>query len=356
MGSSREMSVKKETMRAARFARASRQLTVQDVPVPQPGPGEALVRVEAAGICASDLHMIDGTMPDFPLENITPGHEVAGTIEQVGPAVPFWQPGQRVVLVAGKNCGICRHCIGGGVCLNPLVMGEHYDGGWAEYVLVPFGALVELPDNIPFEQAALIPDAVATPYTGLIHRGGLRLGEVVGLWGIGGLGTHAVQIARLAGAAQIIAVDPIDAACQRALELGADYALNPRTVDVRSEVMRLTDGDGLDLAVDLAGANSALDQAVSCLGHHGRAVIIGMCLEPVQLTEPSVMLGYMNHAVMGHEGYELSDIAQLVRLVASDRLNLSRSVSHVVPLEDVARGVDRLRTKEGNPARIVVKP
>jgi threonine dehydrogenase-like Zn-dependent dehydrogenase len=151
-------------------------------------------------------------------------------------------------------------------------------------------------------------------------------------------------------------VDPLDAACQRALELGADHALNPRTVDVREEVMRLTDGEGLDLAVDLAGVNAALNQAVFCLGRNGRAVIIGLCLEPVQLTEPSVMLGYLNHTVLGHDGYEPRDIAGLMRLVASGRLDLSRSVSHVVPLDDVARGVERLRTKEGNSVRIVVKP
>ena len=347
------------TMRAARFDRTSRQLTVQDVPVPQPGPGEVLVRVGAAGICLSDVHMIDGILPDFPLEQVTPGHEAAGTIERVGPAVPRWQSGQRVVLMAGRNCGVCRHCLSGGgsrACLNPLVMGQGYDGGWAEYVVVPFGVLTAVPEHVPFEQAALIADAVATPYTGLIHRGRLGLGEVVGLWGIGGLGVHAVQTARLAGAGLIIAVDPLDAACQRALELGADHALNPRTVDVRAEVMRLTDGEGLDLAVDLAGVNSALDQTVSCLGRNGRAVIIGMCLEPVQLTEPSVMLGFMNHEVLGHDGYEPRDITGLVRLVASGRLDLSRSVSHVVPLEDVAQGVERLRTKEGNPVRIVVKP
>jgi 2-desacetyl-2-hydroxyethyl bacteriochlorophyllide A dehydrogenase len=348
----------KTTMRAARFDSASRQLTVQDVPVPEPGPGKVLIRVGAAGICASDLHMIDGILPDFPMEHVTPGHEGAGTIARVGPAVPFWQEGQRVVLLAGSSCGVCRHCVSGGMkaCLNPLVMGQNYDGSWAEYVVVPFGVLVALPEHIPFEQAALIPDAVATPYTGLVHRGRLGLGETVGLWGIGGLGVHAVQTARLAGAALIIAVDPIDAACQRALELGADHALNPRKVDVRAEVMRLTRDEGLDLVVDLAGINRSLDQAVSCLGRYGRAVIIGMCLEPIQLTEPSVMLGYMNHEVLGHDGYEPRDLTGLVRLVASGQLDLSRSVSHVVPLEDVARGVDRLRTKEGNPVRIVVKP
>lgn len=235
-------------------------------------------------------------------------------------------------------------------------MGQAYDGGWAEYVVVPYTLLAPVPDHVPLEQAALIADAVATPFTGLIHRGGLRLGEVVGLWGIGGLGTHAVQIARLAGASLIIAVDPIGAARQRALELGADHALDPRTCNVREEVMRLTDGEGLDMAVELSGTNSALDQAESCLGHHGRAVIIGMCMEPVRLAELSVLFGYYNHTVLGHDGYQMRDVQTLVRLVASGRLDLSRSVSHVVPLEDVARGVDRLRTKEGNPVRIVVKP
>jgi threonine dehydrogenase-like Zn-dependent dehydrogenase len=333
-------------------------LTVQDIPVPELGPSEVLVRVDAAGICASDLHMIDGILPDFPLDNVTPGHEGAGTIARVGPDVPLWQPGQRVVLMAGRNCGVCRQCVSGGMkaCLRPLVMGQNYDGSWAEYVVVHFGVLVALPERIPFEQAALIPDAVATPYTGLIHRGRLGLGESVGLWAIGGLGVHAVQTARLAGAGLIIAVDPLDAACQRALELGADYAFNPCAADVHAEVMRLTDGEGLNLVVELAGFNTALAQAVSCLGHYGRAVIIGMSLEPIQLTEPSVMLGYMNHEVLGHDGYEPRDITGLVRLVASGHFDLSRSVSHMISLEDVSGGVDRLRTKVGNPIRIIVKP
>jgi len=348
----------KATMRAARFDRASRQLMVQDVPVPQLGPGEVLVRVEACGICLSDVHMIEGTFPPPPLEQVTPGHEAAGTIERVGPGVTFWQPGQRVVMAAGKNCGACRRCITGDLaeCLNPQTMGQGYDGGWAEYVVVPFPLLTAVPEHVPIEQAAICADAVATPYNGLVHRGGLRPAEVVGLWGIGGLGVHAVQIARLAGAGLIIAVDPNDAACQRALELGADHALNPRKVDVPQEVRRLTDGQGLDLAAELAGVNSALAQAVSCLGRRGRAVIIGMCLEPVQLTEPSVLFGYYEHSLLGHLGYQKRNLNELMRLVGSGRLDLSRSISDLVPLEDVIRGVERLSKKEGNPIRLVVKP
>lgn len=350
--------MKPNTMRAARFDRASRRLTVQDIPVPAPGAGEVLVRIEACGICLSDVHMIEGTFPPPPLPQVTPGHEAAGTIEQVGPGVTYWQPGQRVVIAGGKNCGVCRHCATGDFadCSSPQIMGQGYDGGWAQYVVVPFPVLTAVPEGVPIEQAALCADAVATPYNGLIHRGALRLGEVVGLWGIGGLGVHAVQIARLAGAGLLIAVDPLDAARERALELGADHALDPGAVDVRVEVMRLTDGEGVDLAVELAGVNSALDQAVSCLARDGRVVVIGMCMEPVQLSEPSVLFGYYNHAVLGHLGYQKRNIDQLVRLVARGRLDLSRSISDMLPLEDVARGVERLSRKQGNPVRLVIKP
>ena len=348
----------KATMRAARYDRASRRLTVQDVPVPQPGPGEVLVRVEACGICLSDVHMIEGTMPPPSLEQVTPGHEAAGTIERIGPGVTFWQPGQRVVMAGGKYCGACRRCITGDLteCLNPQTMGHGYDGGWAEYVVVPFPTLTAVPPHVPIEQAAICADAVATPYNGLIHRGGLRPAELVGLWGIGGLGVHAVQIARLAGAGLIIAVDPNDAACQRALDFGADHALNPRKVDVPEEVQRLTNGEGLDLAAELAGVNSALAQAVACLGRRGRAVIIGLCLEPIQLTEPSVLFGYYQHSLLGHLGYQKRNLNELMRLVGSGRLDLTRSISDLVPLEEVARGVERLSNKEDNPIRLVVKP
>lgn len=300
-----------------------------------------LVRVGAAGICASDLHIIKGEFTS-PLERVTPGHEAAGTIAQVGAAVPLWQRGQRVTLVAGKS--------------SCMIMGQAYDGGWAEYLVVPHYLLIALPDNVPIEQAAIIPDAVATPYGGIVHCGQLRLGEIVGLWGIGGLGQHAVQIARLSGARQIIAIDPIDAARQRALALGADHALDPDAVDVREEVMRLTENKGLNLAVELSGSGSALSQTVSCLGFRGRSVVIGMSAEPVRLTEQSVMFGYNNHSLLGFDGGKEGDIETLVCLAASGRLDLSRSVSHVLPLEDVARGVEMLGKKIDNPARIVIKP
>jgi threonine dehydrogenase-like Zn-dependent dehydrogenase len=234
-------------------------------------------------------------------------------------------------------------------------MGFAYDGAWAEYVAVPFFALSAVPDRVSVEQAAILADAVATPFAALVDTGALRPGESVGLWGIGGLGTHAVQLARLMGAGLVVAVDPLTSARDRALKVGADAAIDPSAADVSTEIRGLTGGLGLDLAVDLVGANVVLQQAVSCLGRGGRAVMVGLSLETVEL-EPSIVFGIQRHSVMGHLGYQKRHLDDLVRLLAAGRLDLSTSISDVIPLGDVAAGVQRLADKDGDPVRIVVRP
>ena len=344
------------TMRAARFDAATRQLAVQDVPVPDPGPGEVLVRVEACGICLSDVHLLDGTLP-ASLPVITPGHEAAGTIERVGEQVPGWRPGQRVVMAGGRACGRCPMCVRGRVeeCVAFEIMGFAFDGAWAQYVVVPYAGLAAVPDGVPIEQAAVLADAVATPYAALTERAGLRAGESVGLWGIGGLGVHAVQVARLIGAAPILALDPLPSARERALALGADAALDPRADDVLEQVRRLTGGAMLDVAVDLVGANVVLAQAASCLGRFGRCVMVGLSLDPIELG-PGVFFGVQGQSLLGHLGYSRRHLDELVDLVDRGRLDVSGSVSDVLPLEDVARGVERLVRKDGDPIRLVVQP
>jgi D-arabinose 1-dehydrogenase-like Zn-dependent alcohol dehydrogenase len=345
-------------VRAAVFDSSTRRLELEEVPTPEPGPDEVLVRVAACGICLSDVHLLDGTLPT-PLARVIPGHESAGVIERTGEQVPdFWQPGKRVVMAGGKPCGTCDNCVRGldpAGCLSVMVMGFAYDGAWAEYVVVPWLVLVEVPAQVPLEQAAILADAVATPFAALTERAGLRHGESVGLWGIGGLGVHAVQIARMVGAAPIIALDPIEAARARALEFGADHALDPTVYGVEQEVWELTGGRGLDVAVDLVGANRVLVQGDACLGRGGRLVIVGLTDEPISLG-PNVEFGVMSHSLLGHLGYGKEHLVQLVRFAATGRLDVSRSVSEVMPLDDVARGVERLATKEGDPIRLVVAP
>ncbi len=344
------------TMRAARFDAATRELSVQTVPVPRPASSEVLVRVEACGICLSDVHLLDGTLPG-PLPVVTPGHEAAGIVEAVGDQVPGWQPGTRVVLAGGRPCGSCESCVRGQLetCRAFEIMGFNYDGAWAQYVVVPYFTLTPLPDDMALEQAAVLADAVSTPYAGLVDRAALKPGEAVGLWGIGGLGVHAVQIARMVGAALVVAVDPLPAARERALLAGADVALDPTTQDVPAEVLRLTGGKGLDLAVDLVGANAVLAQGDACLGRFGRLLMVGLSLAPVELG-PGVFFGLFSHSLLGHLGYRKKHLDELVALVAAGRFDLSRSVSAVLPLEEIAAGVEQLATKSGNPVRLVVQP
>ncbi len=344
------------SMRAARFDAASRSLQVTDVDVPVPGPNDVLVKVMACGICLSDVHLLDGSLPG-PLPVVTPGHESAGVVEQVGDLVAGWTPGDRVLLAGGKPCGTCANCVRGRLeeCLAFEIMGFNYDGAWAQYVVVPGQTLTAIPDELPFEQACVLADAVSTPYAALTQRAGLRPGESIGLWGIGGLGVHAVQIARLVGASPVIALDPLPSARERALALGADAALDPTDPGTAARVAELTDGRGLDVAVDLVGANVVLAQCVASLGRYGRAVMVGLSLDDVQLG-PGVFFGIQSQSLLGHLGYAKRHLDELVQLVRTGRLDVSGSISGVMPLEEVAAGVEQLTSKRGNPVRLVVQP
>jgi len=344
------------TMRAARFNVEAKSLEIRDVPVPVPAPHEVLVRVEACGVCLSDVHLIDGSLPG-PLPEVTPGHEPAGVIEAVGDAVPVWQPGQRVLMAAGRPCLTCASCAGGRTeqCLAFEIMGFSYDGAWAEYVVVPYAALVPVPDSIPIEQAAILADAVSTPYAAITDRANVQPGEAVGIWGVGGLGIHAVKIARMIGAAPIVALDPLPEARERALRAGADVAIDPRVDDAVLQVRAVTGGVGLDAAFDVVGSSAILAQAETCLGGRGRLVMVGISGEPTTLG-PGVMFSIQSQTLMGHLGYRKEHLDTLVRLVEMGRLDVSDSISAVLPLDDIVDAVDQLATKRGNPIRLVIKP
>jgi len=346
-------------MKAALFYAPHQPLRIEDLPTPTPGPGEALIKVKACGICASDLHIFAGAIrsPHMP-HPLVPGHEAAGEIVELGAGVRDWQVGERVVAcVPGKTCGECRACRQSDLeaCLSPRIVGVDYHGGFAEYLTFPTHSLVRLPDAIPWEQGAILADAVGTPFHAVIVRGALRAGERVAIFGVGGLGTHAVQIARLAGAGEIIAVDVLPAALERAKQLGADHLVDARDGDPAAQIRALTDGEGADLAIELVGRPSSISAAEACLGRGGRAVLVGIGAEPVTVL-PTAIFSVFNHAVLGSLGYRREDVARLVRLIANGRLDLSGSISARLPLADINEGVRRLEEKEGNPVRIMVCP
>jgi D-arabinose 1-dehydrogenase-like Zn-dependent alcohol dehydrogenase len=343
-------------MRAQRFYADTKTLAVEDVPVPEPGPGEVLVKVEYCGICHSDLSLINGTFPaQVPV--VTQGHEASGTVAVLGPGVTRWAVGDRVIVAAGRPCQSCPNCVRGdpASCLQTQIMAFAYDGAWAEYTLAQAAGLTPIPDNVPFDQAAILADAVSTPFGAVVHTGKVGVGESVGVWGVGGIGSHIVQLARLVGAAPIIAVDINPAVRERALELGADYALDSRDDTLHDTIRDVTAGRGLDVAFDAVGLKVTFEQALDQLTVGGRLVSVGMSAQEPSVG-PTSLLGMTKRQVLGHLGYRNSDIETLAKLVSRGRLDLSRSISAVVALEDIAAGIEMLEKQQGNPIRILVRP
>jgi len=344
-------------VRAARFVGPNEPLVIMEVPGPVPGPGQVVVEVAACGVCASDLHFIQGELPLPVAPPVTMGHEASGTVAAVGPGVPVWREGARVSLMGGTGCRACERCAAADLdgCLDTRILGVHADGGWAERVLVPWESLVALPDAVGFEPGAIACDAVSTPFAALEERGGLRPGERVGLWGIGGLGTHAVQLARLMGASFVAAVDPLPGARERALSLGADAAFDPGDEDLPGQVREAAGGRGLDLALDLIGRSSAVGQALRCLSPGGRVVVVGQSFERLSVG-PAIALSFLRLSVLGHLGYRKRHLERVLDLVAAGRLDLSGSISGRCPLDGVNEAVTALSSKAGDPVRILVLP
>ena len=344
------------TMRAERFYADTKSVALEDVPIPAPGPGEVLVKVAFCGICHSDLSLINGTFPaQRPV--VTQGHEASGTIAALGPGVTGWSEGDRIVVAAGRPCGDCPNCRRGEVsrCLRIRLMAFAYDGAWAQYTLAQAAGLTRVPDNVPLEQAAILADAVSTPFGAVVRTGKVGIGESVGVWGVGGVGTHIVQLARLVGAAPIIAVDINPVVRDRALELGADYAFDSRDPDLTEKLDAATGGRKLDVAFDVVGLKATFEQALDCLTVGGRLVAVGMSAE-APTVGPTSMFGLSQKQVLGHLGYQNVDIETLAKLVSLGRLDLSRSISRIIPLEDIREGIDALERADGNPIRILVQP
>ena len=343
-----------EMMTAARFHEAGKPLSLDEVPVPCPGPGEVLVEVKACGLCGSDLHILKGeTFTGFT--PIILGHEAAGIIEALGPEVAGWQEGDRVAVNCVQSCGLCHNCQQGrdSICLNRKLIGIHIDGALAPYVAVKARTLIKLPESMPFEQGALLTDAVATPYHALSARGELGSGQSAAIFGLGGLGAHAVKLTRLMGAAPIIAVDISDPVLKRAAEFGADHTVNAKTQDPVVAIKELTGGRGVDVALECVGSGLIVRQAMEATAVGGRTVVVGLTPDQLELGEITPFVR-SEVAVMGSSAFETKEIEQLMSLVASGRLDVSRSVSGTFSLSQVNEALERLDKNQGDILRLVV--
>lgn len=318
-------------MKAVRMVAVGQPLELHELPVPALGPRDVLVRVRAAGICHSDVHYRAGKSPVRPLP-LTLGHEIAGVVEQIGPQVGSLQVGDRVCLHYLLSCGDCYYCSVGSeqFCPQGSMLGHYSNGGYAEYIAVPERNAVRLPDEIPFEQGAILMCSSSTSFHAL-RKARLRAGETVAIFGVGGLGMSAVQLAFAFGALDVYAVDINPAKLAQAAGYGAT-PVNARAGDPVAEIGRLTRGRGVDVAVELIGLRQTMRQAVQSLGVLGRAVVAGIADQPLEIDTYRELLG-KEAEVIGTNDHLLHELPLLLELARRGKLDLAQVVARSVPLE-----------------------
>lgn len=262
------------TMKAAVVPELGAALELRDLAVPEPGPGQVLVKLEASGLCHTDIHAAHGDWPVKPSPPFTPGHEGVGVVTAAGPGATLHQPGDRVAIAwLGSACGHCKHCVAGWetLCESQANSGYSVDGCYAEYALADDRYVVDVPDEVTSLDAAPLTCAGVTTFKA-IKVAGLRPGETAAIVGIGGLGHLALQYARVLGA-RVIAVDVEDAKLDLARELGADLTVNAKTTD---PVKAIAGYGGADVAVVTAASPRTFEQAFASLRRGGRLACVGL--------------------------------------------------------------------------------
>jgi alcohol dehydrogenase len=338
-------------MRAVVFEQFGQRLEVRDVPEPECAPDGAVIRVEATGVCRSDWHAWMGHDADVRLPHI-PGHEYAGVIDQVGPQVRSWTPGQRVTVPFVCACGACPECRDGNgqVCRNQTQPGFSHAGSFAELVAVrPADVnLVALPDDVDSITAAALGCRFATAYRAVVAHGAVRPGDWLAVHGCGGVGLSAVMIG-VAHGARVVAVDVSDEALALARRFGAMATLKPLAANA---IRGLTDG-GAHVSLDALGRASTYADSLAGLRPRGRHVQIGLLL--AEDAAPAVDMGLVisrELEIIGSHGLAAADYPPMLAEIAAGRLHPQQLVTRTVDLEQAPAALADVGP--GGPAGITV--
>jgi propanol-preferring alcohol dehydrogenase len=340
-------------MKAAVFHGTGQGLKVEDIPVPQVTEDQILVKVAACGACHTDLHYIDHGVPTFKKPPIVLGHETSGVVEEVGGNVTNVKKGQRVLIPAVLTCGKCLACRQGreNICYDMKMLGNHFDGAYAEYVAVPAKDVLDLPESIPLEEASIIADAISTPYHAVKNRARVQPGDMVVVFGCGGVGINAVQLASAVGG-YVIAVDINERKLEWAAQFGAAKTINASKVErVSKEVKKLT-GGGADIAMEVIGNPQTIEEAFECVRVGGRLCVVGYTHEKIAVVAGKIMFKELE--IVGSLGCRPVDYVPLIRMVEQGKIDLKRLVTHRFSLEEIGKAFEVM--KEGLSLRSIVLP
>jgi alcohol dehydrogenase len=352
------------TMRAAVF-HGPGDISVERVPRPRPGPGEAVIRVTLTTICGTDVHILKGEYPVQP--GLTVGHEPVGVIEELGPGILGYQVGERVLVGAITPCGQCHACLSGKLSQCGHGSGYQAIGGWrfgntingaqAEYLLVPSAQanLAKIPDNLTDEQVVLLADIASTGFAGA-ESGKVRIGDSVVVFAQGPIGLCATAGARLMGAALVIGVDGDATRQAMARRMGADVVLDPSKVDVVAEVMRLTNG-GADVAIEALGLQETFESALRSIRPGGTLSSLGVYSGKLQMPYDAFAAGLGDHTIVttlcpgGKERME-----RLMKVVAAGRFDPLPLITHRFSLDEIGEAYRVFSNRLDGVLKIAIRP
>jgi propanol-preferring alcohol dehydrogenase len=340
-------------MRVAELPAIGSPLRAATRPIPEPGPGEVRVRVEACGVCGSDVFLQKGGFGDRVPLPIVPGHEAAGVVDALGDGVEGLAPGDQVALYYITTPADDPWAAAGRPNISPNVarMGVDLDGAFAEYVIRPAAALIRPRAFVPPAVLAVLTDAVATPLHGLKRIGRLQPGETLVVLGVGGLGSNAVQLGKAFGA-RVIAVTRSAKKLELARRLGADETVPADEGDPVAAVRALTGGHGPDVVIQCVGSAAVDEQAIAMGGPGGRVVLIGSSLDPFRARAVDIL--WRELAVLGSRGFVPDDIRDAIELYLDGTLKVDHLVESVRPLEEADAALEDL--KAGRVFRSVLTP
>ncbi len=359
-------------MKAAVLNSSPADLDIEDITLADPEPNEVRVRVVNAGLCHSDLHFMDGSWP-MMAPSMVMGHEAAGVVEAIGSNVDYVAPGDHVISCLSVFCGTCRYCTNGqmSICENRFALTQRSgpshtraDGGaampmaglgsFAEEMLVHQNALVKIRPDMPLDKACLIGCGVTTGLGAVFRTARVEPGSDVVVLGAGGIGTSAIQGARIAGAARVIAVDLNDEKLQQAGQLGATHTVNPNDGDPVAQVQEIT-GGGVDYSFEAIGLKQTAEQSWAMLGPGGTATIIGMIpfgqTIEIPAHETFLMEKKLQGSMMGSNQFR-TDMPRFIELYLDGRLKLDEMVSAHISLDEVNDGYEMM--KRGESVRTVI--
>jgi alcohol dehydrogenase len=341
-----------EMMKAVVFGGVG-NLRLQEVPKPQPGPGEAVLRVTATTICGTDVHIVKG---EYPVrEGLIPGHEPVGVIDTLGPGLENeFTVGQRVIVGAITPCGQCFYCLNAahaqcGGALGGWRFGNTINGAWAEYLLVPHARanLAVVPPDLSDEQVLMLPDIASTGISGA-ESGNVRIGDSVAVFAQGPIGLCATLGAKLRGASLVVGVDPLAGRREVAERFGASVTLDPTTDDVVARLRDLTGGRGVDVAIEALGRQTTFESALRSIRPGGVLSSLGVYSGKLVAPYEALYAGLGNQQIVttlcpgGKER-----MRRLIALVAERRVDLTPLITHRFALEDIHEAYD-LFSRQGD--------